>query len=152
MFGRRCARALSALHHRVEPKCFLLTSIVQLLTECIFWTRAAATFGGSFICAKNLLIEATWRPSHMGPMPTSSTFKAVARRLTAMPEVLPVQFMQMLCSNGVKLSLDLTVADECDGQHKQCCANDPQSEEPTSPIHCSNDAITIHANLHQFAG
>src|SRR6516225_805718 len=76
----------------------------------------------------------------MGPMPTSSTFKAVARRLTTMPEVLPVQFMQMLCSNGVKLSLDLTVADECDGQHKQCCANDPQSEQPTSPIHCSNDA------------
>src|SRR5262249_25123850 len=33
--------ALSALHHRVEPKCFLLTSIVQLLTECIFWTRPA---------------------------------------------------------------------------------------------------------------
>src|SRR5262249_23908901 len=28
-------------HHRVEPKCFLLTSIVQLLTECIFWTRPA---------------------------------------------------------------------------------------------------------------
>src|SRR6516164_9020271 len=27
--------------HRVEPKCFLLTSIVQLLTECIFWTRPA---------------------------------------------------------------------------------------------------------------
>src|SRR5262245_33467137 len=24
-----------------EPKCFLLTSIVQLLTECIFWTRAS---------------------------------------------------------------------------------------------------------------
>src|SRR5215831_8774960 len=87
-----------------------------------------------------------------GPMPTSSTFKAAARRLAAMPEVLPVQFMQMLCSNGVKLSLDLTVADECDGQHKQCCANDPQSEEPTSPIHCSNDSITIHANLHQSLG
>jgi hypothetical protein len=45
--------------------------------------------------------------------------KAVARRLTAMPEVLPVQFMQMLCSNGVKLGLDLTVADECDSNHKQ---------------------------------
>src|SRR5262249_30414287 len=27
--------------HRVEPKCFLLTSIVQILTECIFWTRPA---------------------------------------------------------------------------------------------------------------
>src|SRR5215467_7660622 len=75
-----------------------------------------------------------------------------ARRLTAMPEVLPVQFKQMLCSNGVKLFLDLAVADECDGQHKQCCANDPQPEEPTSPIHCSNDAITIHANLHQSLG
>src|SRR5262245_64276492 len=33
----------SALLHRVEPKCFLLTSIVQLLTECIFWTRPAGT-------------------------------------------------------------------------------------------------------------
>jgi len=73
-----------------------------------------------FIGAKDLFDEATWRPSHMGPMPTSSTFKAVARRLTAMPEVLPVQFMQMLCSNGVKLSLDLTVADECDSNHEQC--------------------------------
>ena len=57
---------------------------------------------------------------YLGPMPTSSTFKAVARRLTAMPEVLPVQFMQMLCSNGVKLSLDLTVADECDSNHEKC--------------------------------
>jgi hypothetical protein len=73
----------------------------------------------------------------MGPMPTSSAFKAVARRLTAMPEVLPVPFKQMLCSNGVKLSLDLTVADERDSNHEQYCANDPQPEEPTSPIHCS---------------
>jgi len=55
-----------------------------------------------------------------------------------MPEVLPVQFMQTLCSNGVKLSLDFTVADERYSQHKQHCANDPQSEEPTSPIHCFN--------------
>jgi len=51
--------------------------------------------------------------------------KAVARRLTAMPEVLPVQFMQMLCSNGVKLLRDLAVADECNGNHEQRCANDP---------------------------
>ena len=49
-------------------------------------------------------------------------------RLAAMPEVLPVQFMQMLCSNGVKLSLDFTVADERYSQHKQHCANDPQPE------------------------
>ena len=111
----------------------LLAYIHRSITHRVhFLDNARSHLWGSFICAKNLLIEATWRPSHMGPMPTSSTFKAVARRLTAMPEVLPVQFMQMLCSNGVKLSLDLTVADECDGQHKQCCANDPQSEEPTS--------------------
>jgi hypothetical protein len=58
-------------------------------------------------------------------------------RLAAMPEVLSVQFMQMLCSNGVKLLRDLAVADECDSKHKQRCANDPQSEKPTSPIHCS---------------
>ena len=63
--------------------------------------------------------------------------KAVARRLTAMPEVLPVQFMQMLCSNGVKLRLDFAVADQRYGNHKQRRANDPQPEEPTSPIHCS---------------
>ena len=31
-------------------------------------------------------------------------------RLAAMPEVLPVQFMQMLCSNGVKLRFDFAVA------------------------------------------
>ena len=37
-----------------------------------------------------------------------------------MPEVLPVQFMQMLCSNGVKLRLDHAVADECNSKHKQC--------------------------------
>ena len=36
-----------------------------------------------------------------------------------MPEVLPVQFMQMLCSDGVKLCFDLAVADECDSKHKQ---------------------------------
>jgi hypothetical protein len=53
-----------------------------------------------------------------------------------MPEVLPVQFMQALSSNGVKLRLDFAVADQCNGKHKQCCANDPQPEEPTSPIHC----------------
>ena len=45
--------------------------------------------------------------------------KAVARRLTAMPEVLPVQFMQMLCSNGVKLRLDLAVADQRNGNHER---------------------------------
>jgi hypothetical protein len=54
-----------------------------------------------------------------------------------MPEVLPVQFMQMLCSNGIKLRLDFAVADQRYGKHKQCCANDPQPEEATSPIHCS---------------
>jgi hypothetical protein len=58
-------------------------------------------------------------------------------RLAAMPEVLPVQFMQMLCSNGVKLRLDFAVADQRYGNHKQRRANDPQPEEPTSPIHCS---------------
>ena len=57
-------------------------------------------------------------------------------RLAAMPEVLPVQFMQMLCSNGVKLRLDFAVADQRYGNHKQRRANDPQPEEPTSPIHC----------------
>ena len=57
-------------------------------------------------------------------------------RLAAMPEVLPVQFMQMLCSNGVKPRIDLAVADECNSKHKQHRANDPQPEEPTSPIHC----------------
>jgi hypothetical protein len=55
---------------------------------------------------------------YLGPMSTSSAFKAVARRLTAMPEVLPVQFMQMLCSNGVKLLRDLAVADECNSNHE----------------------------------
>ena len=40
-------------------------------------------------------------------------------RLAAMPEVLPVQFMQALSSNGVKLRLDFAVADECDSNHKQ---------------------------------
>jgi hypothetical protein len=48
--------------------------------------------------------------------------------VVAMPEVLPVQFMQMLCSNGVKLRLDFAVADQRYGKHKQHCANDPQSE------------------------
>src|SRR5215467_12589646 len=33
------------------------------------------------------------------------------------------------------MGLDVAVADECDGKHKQHCANDPQSEEPTSPVH-----------------
>src|SRR5215471_11894178 len=58
-------------------------------------------------------------------------------RLAAMPGVLPVQFMQMFCSNGVKLRLDFAVADQRYGNHKQRRANDPQPEEPTSPIHCS---------------
>jgi hypothetical protein len=58
-------------------------------------------------------------------------------RLAAMPEVLPVQFMQMLCSKGVKLRLDFAVADQRYGNHKQRRANDPQPEAPTSPIHCS---------------
>jgi len=69
-----------------------------------------------------------WRPTHMGRCLQDQHSKAVARRLTAMPEVLPVQFMQMLRSNGVKLLRDLAVADECNSNHEQCCANDPQSE------------------------
>jgi hypothetical protein len=34
--------------------------------------------------------------------------------------------------------LDLAVADECDSKHEQLRANNPQLEEATSPIHCSN--------------
>src|SRR5262249_57114615 len=34
------------------------------------------------------------------------------------------------------MGLDLAVADECDRNHEQCCANNPQPEEHTSPIHC----------------
>src|SRR6516164_11620736 len=37
---------------------------------------------------------------------------------------------------GVKLRLDLAVADDCDGKHEQCGTNNPQLESPTSPIHC----------------
>src|SRR5262249_8839626 len=39
---------------------------------------------------------------------------------------------------GVKLRLDLAVANECDGNHEQRCANDPQPEEPTPPVHYFN--------------
>src|SRR6516162_5882077 len=35
-----------------------------------------------------------WRPTHMGRCLQDQHSKAVARRLTAMPEVLPVQFMR----------------------------------------------------------
>jgi len=55
----------------------------------------------------------------MGPIPSKLSIQGPwLARLAAMPEVLPVQFMQMLCSNGVKLGFDLAVADECDGKHK----------------------------------
>jgi hypothetical protein len=91
-----------------------------------------------FICAKDLFVAATWRPTHTwGRCLQAQHSKAVARRVTAMPEVLPVQFKQMLCSNGIKLLRDLAIADECNSNHKQGCANNPQSEEPTSPVHCS---------------
>ena len=40
-------------------------------------------------------------------------------------------------SNGVKLRRDFAVADQRYGNHKHRRANDPQPEEPTSPIHCS---------------
>ena len=39
---------------------------------------------------------------------------------------------------GVKLRLDLAVANECDSNHEQRCANDPQPEEPTPPVHYFN--------------
>src|SRR5262249_25721960 len=42
--------------HRVEPKCFLLTSIVQLLTECIFWTRPA----GACLSAPKICLSLPW--------------------------------------------------------------------------------------------
>src|SRR5262245_1923990 len=37
----------------------------------------------------------------------------------------------------LELPLDWGVADECNGKHKQCCTNSPQSEEATSQVHCS---------------
>ena len=79
-----------------------------------------------FICAKDLLVEAMAAHTH-----GADAYKLSIQGRgspAAMPEVLPVQFMQMLCSNGVKLRLDLAVAEECNGKHKQCCANDPQPE------------------------
>jgi hypothetical protein len=48
-----------------EPKCFLLTSIVQLLTERIFWTTPAATFRDLL---KDLLVE-TKAPQAPTPKP-----------------------------------------------------------------------------------
>jgi hypothetical protein len=45
-------------------ECFLLTSIVQLLTECIFWTRPVWDLS---ICAKNLFIAA--RPNQRSGVP-----------------------------------------------------------------------------------
>jgi hypothetical protein len=89
------------------------------------------------IWAKDLFVEAMAARTHGADGYQAQHSKAVARRLTAMPEVLPVQLQQTLWGTGVKLCFDLAVADECNSNHKQCCANDPQPEEPTSPIHCS---------------
>jgi hypothetical protein len=85
------------------------------------------------ICGLVHLRQRFARRSHGGPHTWGRCLQAQhstpwLARLAAMPEVLPVQFMQMLCSNGVKLRLDLAVAEECNGKHKQCCANDPQPE------------------------
>jgi len=87
-----------------------------------------------FICAKDLFIEAVAAQTHGADAYQHS--RPLLARLAAMPEVLPVQFMQMLCGNGVILRLDFAVADQRYGNHEQRCANDPQPEEPTSPIHC----------------
>jgi hypothetical protein len=71
-----------------------------------------------FISAKDLFVENMVAHTH-GPMLQAQHSKVVARRLTAMPEVLPVQFMQMLCSNGVKLRFEIAVADGSDRKHEQ---------------------------------
>src|SRR6516165_909905 len=110
----------------------LLTYIYRSITHRVHFL-AETCLSAPNICS----LEPPLARRHWGRCLQAQHSKAVARRLTAMPEVLPVQFMQMLCSNGVKLFLDLAVADECDSNHEQCCANNPQSEEPTSPIHCS---------------
>src|SRR5215468_6455710 len=90
-----------------------------------------------FICAKDLFVEATASPQDMGRCLQAQHSRPWLARLAAMPEVLPVQFMQMFCSYGVKLRLDFAVADKCNSNYKQRCANDPQSQKATSPIHCS---------------
>jgi len=54
----------------------LLAYIHRSITHRVhFLDNARSHLWGSFICAKNLLIEATWRPSHMGPtrMPSATT-------------------------------------------------------------------------------
>src|SRR5215813_4200398 len=47
----------------------------QSAVECIFWTRAAATFGGLLICAKDLFVEATQasKPCHSTGSSTATT-------------------------------------------------------------------------------
>ena len=40
------------------------------------------------------------------------------------------------------VSTDLAVADQRYGNHEQRRANDPKSEEPTSPIHCGSCSST----------
>jgi hypothetical protein len=91
--------------------------------DAFFWIRAAATFGDLFICAKDLFVEVMGKAAHRG-----QHSRPWLARLAAMPEVLSVQFMQTLCSNGVKLRLEFAVADKCNGKHEQHCANDPHSE------------------------
>jgi len=61
----------------------------------------------------------------MGPMPTSSTFK-LARPSGG--DARGVAGAVHADAYGVKLRLDLTVAHECDSNHKQHCANNPQPE------------------------
>src|SRR5215467_2036691 len=101
------------------------------------------------ICGLVHLRQRFARGSHGGPHTWGRCLQAQhsrpwLARLATMPEVLPVQFMQMLCSNGVKLRLDLAVAEECNGKHKQCCANDPQPEEAPSPVHCLNLPMPLY--------
>jgi hypothetical protein len=76
-----------------------------------------------FICAKDLLSEAMAAHTHGADGLQVQHSRPWLAGMAAMPKVLPVQFKQMLCSNGVKLSLDLTVADECDSNHEQCCGH-----------------------------
>src|SRR5262249_18725634 len=99
--------------------------------------------------APNICSLKPWRPTHMGRCLQAQHSRPWLARLAAMPEVLPVQFMQMLCSYGVKLCLDLTVADKCDGKHTQYCANDPYPEEPTSPV----QSVPLHRpTIYRSAG
>jgi len=75
-----------------------------------------------FIYAKDLLVEATAALTHGADGLQAQHSRPWLAGLAAMPKVLPVQFKQIFCSNGVKLSLDLTVADECDSDHEQAVA------------------------------